>query len=287
MGRERDIKHLQHQTNHQSSQLVDSTAILPAQWPTYLPSHPAQGWKCKSSLLLLQLRLLLLLLLPPVFLFPLATTTRPNVRVLSIHPPIHACTIHAHIQIIKSKEDSRKKQRWGSTYLLVSAYARKVGKTFFSFFSPPSLISGGNDSFFLFSFRFALFASLFFAFEISLLVETADKAERPYSAGTIVIKSQWMVVGELTTKSARLLKSLAKSRSYDCSMTYYYYCLLLLLILFTVTARADLSARPGLPHTSTVHPVQYQIYIHTDSITACKEEVSNPPANPYQRDNYI
>ncbi|EFE43100.1 hypothetical protein TRV_02152 [Trichophyton verrucosum HKI 0517] len=180
------------------SQLVDSTAILPAQWPTYLPSHPAQGWKCKSSLLLQQLRLLLLLLLLPVSLSPLATTTRSNVRVLSIHPPIHACTIHAHIQIIKSKEDSRKKQRWGSTYLLVSAYARKVGKTFFSFFSPPSLISGGNDSFFFFFFlfRFALFASLFFAFEISLLVETADKAERPYSAGGISYQkvNGWLLV---------------------------------------------------------------------------------------------
>lgn len=179
------------------SQLVDSTAILPAQWPTYLPSHPAQGWKCKSSLLLLQLRLLLLLL-PPVFLFPLATTTRSNVRVLSIHPPIHACTIHAHIQIIKSKEDSRKKQRWGSTYLLVSAYARKVGKTFFSFFSPLSLISGGNDSFFsLFALLFLLtFASLFFAFEISLLVGTADKAERPYSAGGISYQkvNGWLLV---------------------------------------------------------------------------------------------
>ena len=53
-----------------------------------------------------------------------------------------------------------------------------------------------------------------------------------------------------------------------------------IIIAITFTARADLSVRPGLPHTSTAHPVQYQTYIHTHSITACKEEVSNPPAKP-------
>lgn len=98
---------------------------------------------------------------------PLATTTRSNVRVLSIHPPIHACTIHAHPNE-KSKDDSRrKKQRWGSTYLLVSAHARKVGKTFFSFSSSLllSLVAMIRFSALLWSLVFALFCS---ALEISL-----------------------------------------------------------------------------------------------------------------------
>lgn len=133
------------------SQLVDSTAVLPAQWPTYLPSHPAQGWICKSSLLLLD----------TTTTTPLATTTRPNVRVLSIHPPIHACTIHAHTNE-KSKDDSRrKKQRWGSTLLACLGACKESWKDFFLFFLFPSLISGGNDSFFRFARCFALCSLLF------------------------------------------------------------------------------------------------------------------------------
>lgn len=135
------------------SQSVDSTAIQPAQWPTYLPSHPAQGWKCKSSLLQLLLLLLLLLPVPP----PRYHHQIKRPSALHSSTPSIACTIHAHTGK-KSKDDSRKKQRWGSTLLACLGACKESWKDFFLFFLslPLSLVA-------MIRFSALLFCSLLFA----------------------------------------------------------------------------------------------------------------------------